>query len=91
MLMCLRPFCQWSKGCAADAEAKCRVNPCKMCAVEYFDEENKLIDCDKGIFTRNNNITGCIGLCFLLYKICTLLNMYNVSRSPVSVFNIGSK
>jgi hypothetical protein len=50
MMMCLRPFCQWSKGCAVNAEAKCRVNPCKMCAVEYFDENNKLIDCNQGIF-----------------------------------------
>ncbi|CAB4002251.1 cell death abnormality 1-like isoform X1, partial [Paramuricea clavata] len=47
MMMCLRPFCQWSKGCAVNAEAKCRVNPCKMCAVEYFDENNKLIDCNQ--------------------------------------------
>ena len=48
MFTCLRNFCQWST-CPAHPEAKCRVNPCGGCKVEFVDKSGKVVNCDEGI------------------------------------------
>ena len=47
MFTCLRNFCEWST-CPAHPEAKCRVNPCGGCNVEYVDKNGNVVDCKKG-------------------------------------------
>ncbi|XP_078349655.1 thyroglobulin-like isoform X1 [Oculina patagonica] len=47
MFTCLRNFCQWST-CPAHPEAKCRVNPCGGCKVEFVDKSGKVVDCNEG-------------------------------------------
>ena len=48
MFTCLRNFCQWST-CPAHPEAKCRINPCGGCKVEFIDKNSKVVDCHEGI------------------------------------------
>ena len=50
MFTCLRNFCQWST-CPAHSEAKCRVNPCGGCKVEFVDKSGKVVNCNEGITT----------------------------------------
>ena len=48
MFTCLRNFCQWST-CPAHPDAKCRVNPCGGCKVEFVDKSGKVVSCNEGI------------------------------------------
>nr|XP_058947870.1 thyroglobulin-like isoform X2 [Pocillopora verrucosa] len=48
MFTCLRNFCQWST-CPAHPEAKCRINPCGGCKVEFIDKNSKVVDCHEGL------------------------------------------
>ena len=47
MFTCLRNFCQWST-CPAHPDAKCHVNPCGGCKVEFVDKSGKVVNCDEG-------------------------------------------
>lgn len=47
MFTCLRNFCEWSS-CPAHPDAKCRVNPCGGCKVEFVDKDGKVVNCEKG-------------------------------------------
>lgn len=47
MFTCLRNFCQWST-CPAHPDAKCRVNPCGGCKVEFVDKSGKVVNCVDG-------------------------------------------
>ncbi|KAJ7356063.1 Nidogen-2 [Desmophyllum pertusum] len=48
MFTCLRNFCQWST-CPAHPEAKCRVNPCGGCKVEFVDKSGNVVDCNEAL------------------------------------------
>ncbi|XP_068730483.1 thyroglobulin-like isoform X2 [Montipora capricornis] len=48
MFTCLRNFCDWSV-CPAHPEAKCQVNPCGGCKVEFVDKNGNPVDCFKGV------------------------------------------
>lgn len=50
LFTCLRNFCAYSS-CPAHRDAKCQVNPCGGCKVEFVDETGKPVDCHKG-FTK---------------------------------------
>lgn len=47
MFTCLRNFCEWSS-CPAHPDAKCRVNPCGGCKVEFVDKDGNVVNCEKG-------------------------------------------
>ncbi|XP_022787386.1 uncharacterized protein LOC111327458 [Stylophora pistillata] len=48
MFTCLRNSCQWST-CPAHPDAKCRINPCGGCKVEFVDKNGKVVDCHEGL------------------------------------------
>ena len=47
MFTCLRNFCEWSS-CPAHPDAKCRVNPCGGCKVEFVNKDGNVVNCEKG-------------------------------------------
>ncbi|KAM7443673.1 hypothetical protein ABFA07_007562 [Porites harrisoni] len=48
MFTCLRNFCEWSS-CPAHPDAKCRVNPCGGCKVEFVDKDGNVVNCEKDL------------------------------------------
>ena len=53
-LLCLH-MCQFAR-CPAYPKATCFSDPCKMCKVEFRDEQGNVVNCTKGLCYSNNSI-----------------------------------
>ena len=66
-LLCLH-MCQFAR-CPAYPKATCFSDPCKMCKVEFHDEQGNIVNCTKGLFCVNSQ--SCVkGKCYLFFHTC---------------------
>lgn len=47
--MCCKLDLCVQNSCPSNPTAKCRINPCGGCKVEFYDDKNTPVDCDSGI------------------------------------------